>query len=72
MADGVTVEDPATVRVDPRSRIDRDAVLETGVVLRGACTVGGGARIGAHSVLLDAVVAPGETVEPLTLRRGRG
>ncbi len=72
MADGVTVEDPSTVRVDPRSRVGRDAVLETGVVLRGACTVGDGARIGAHAVLADAVVAPGETLEPLTLRRGRG
>lgn len=72
MADGVTVEDPATVRVDPRSRVDRDAVLEAGVVLRGVCTVGEGARIGARSVLVDAVVAPGETLDPLTLRRRRG
>ena len=66
MAAGVTVEDPASARVDPRSSLGRDVVLELGVVLRGACRVGDGAVIGAHSVLTDAVVPAGTHVPPLS------
>ena len=67
---GVTVRDPDTTWVDPRAEIGRDAVLEPGVVLRGFCHVGAGARIGANCVLDDAAVGAGETVPPLTYLTG--
>lgn len=67
LAAGVTIEDPTSVRVDPRARLGRDVVLELGVVLRGACELGDGARIGAHSVLTDAVVPAGTRLAPLTV-----
>ncbi|HSL16543.1 MAG TPA: NTP transferase domain-containing protein [Methylomirabilota bacterium] len=70
MAAGVTIRDPGSVWVDPRAEVGRDAVLEPGVVLRGSCRVGAGARIGANSVLVDAAVGPGETVAPLTFLTG--
>jgi bifunctional UDP-N-acetylglucosamine pyrophosphorylase/glucosamine-1-phosphate N-acetyltransferase len=68
MAAGVTVLDPATTWVDPRSELARDVVLEPGVALRGRCMVGREARIGAHSVLEGVEVAPGEHIPPLTYR----
>ena len=66
----MTVRDPSTTWVDPRAEIGRDAVLEPGVVLRGFCHVGAGARIGANCVLDDAAVGAGETVPPLTYLTG--
>jgi bifunctional UDP-N-acetylglucosamine pyrophosphorylase/glucosamine-1-phosphate N-acetyltransferase len=67
MDDGVTVQDPDSVWVEADCSVGRDAVLEVGVVLRGASEVGAGARIGAHSVLDGARVAAGETIPPLSV-----
>ncbi|MCU0303233.1 MAG: NTP transferase domain-containing protein [Thermoanaerobaculales bacterium] len=70
MAAGVTIRDPRTTWVDPRAEIGRDTVVEPGVVIRGRCRIGGGARIGANSVLDNAAVAAGEQVRPLTFLTG--
>jgi bifunctional UDP-N-acetylglucosamine pyrophosphorylase/glucosamine-1-phosphate N-acetyltransferase len=70
MGTGVSILDPATTWVDPDCRVAADAVLEPGVILRRGSHIGGGARIGAHSVLDGAEVAEGETVPPLTHRTG--
>jgi bifunctional UDP-N-acetylglucosamine pyrophosphorylase/glucosamine-1-phosphate N-acetyltransferase len=66
MNEGVTVIDPATTWVEPGCRIGRDVILEPGVVVRRGTVIGEDARIGAHSVLDGAVVAPGEAVPPLS------
>ena len=65
---GVTMLHPPTTFIDDTVTLAPDAVLEQGVVLRGATHVGGGARVGAYSVLTDAHVAEGERVPPHTLR----
>jgi bifunctional UDP-N-acetylglucosamine pyrophosphorylase/glucosamine-1-phosphate N-acetyltransferase len=70
MTAGVTVRDPATTWVDPRSTVGPETVLEPGVIIRGNCRVGTGARIGANCVLDDAAVGAGETVPPLTYLTG--
>lgn len=67
---GVTIRDPGTIWVDPRSVVGPEAVLEPGVVLRGYCHVGAGANIGAGCVLDSAAVGPGEKVPPLTYLTG--
>lgn len=67
---GVTIRDPGTVWVDPRSVIGPEVVLEPGVVLRGYCHVGAAAVIGAGCVLDSAAVGPGEKVPPLTYLTG--
>ncbi len=63
MADGVTVRAPGSVRIDPEVRLAPDAVLEPGVALRGATTVGEGARIGRDSTLLDCTVGARTVIE---------
>jgi len=65
---GVTMLDPDTTYIDQDVELSGDVVLEQGVVLRGATHVGEGARVGAYSVLTDAVVAPGEVTAPHTVR----
>jgi len=70
MADGVSIRDPLTTWIDPRAVIGREVVIEPGVVLRGFCHVGDGARIGANCVLDHAAVGAGETVPPLTYLTG--
>ncbi|SFP40159.1 bifunctional UDP-N-acetylglucosamine pyrophosphorylase / Glucosamine-1-phosphate N-acetyltransferase [Amycolatopsis arida] len=59
---GVTVIDPATTWIDTDVTLERDVVLEPGVQLRGATTVGEGAVIGPDSTLTDVTVGAGATV----------
>ncbi|WP_199432596.1 bifunctional UDP-N-acetylglucosamine diphosphorylase/glucosamine-1-phosphate N-acetyltransferase GlmU [Qaidamihabitans albus] len=59
---GVTVVDPATTWLDADVTLARDVVLEPGVQLHGATSVGEGARIGPDSTLTDLTVGAGATV----------
>lgn len=70
MASGVTVVDPASTWVEDGCDIAPDAVLEPGVVVRGASRIGAGARIGAHAVLDGARIGPGVVVPPLAVIPG--
>lgn len=56
MRAGVTMIDPATTWLDAEVRLGRDVVLEPGVQLRGATTVGDGAVIGPDTTLTDVTV----------------
>lgn len=69
-AEGVTILDPATTWVEVGCRIGLDTVLEPGVHLRDACTIGAGCWIGAGSVLEGVTVPDGARVAPLSFRRG--
>ncbi|TVR87427.1 MAG: bifunctional N-acetylglucosamine-1-phosphate uridyltransferase/glucosamine-1-phosphate acetyltransferase [Trueperaceae bacterium] len=71
LAEGVTMHAPDTTSIDAGVRLARDVVLEDGVLLRGACEVGEGARIGAYAVLRDCTVAPGAQVAPHTVATGK-
>lgn len=62
MRAGVTMIDPATTWLDMDVRLARDVVLEPGVQLRGATTVGEGAVIGPDTTLVDVTIGEGATV----------
>ncbi len=66
LLNGVTMQQPESVFIDPDVRLEADVTLEPGVILRGNCRVGRGARIGAHSVLRDAEIGAGVGIPPLT------
>jgi bifunctional UDP-N-acetylglucosamine pyrophosphorylase/glucosamine-1-phosphate N-acetyltransferase len=63
----------AGVTVRPGSRIDdavvleEDALIETGVVLRGETRVGRGAVIDVGSVVTDSIIGTGVTVKPYSV-----
>lgn len=54
--EGVTVVDPASARIDLDVTLSRDVVIEPGVQLRGATTVGAGATVGPDSTLTNVRV----------------
>jgi bifunctional UDP-N-acetylglucosamine pyrophosphorylase/glucosamine-1-phosphate N-acetyltransferase len=56
MAEGVTVQDPATTYIDTGVSIGQDTVILAGVHLRGKTSIGPGCEIGPNSVLTDCVV----------------
>ena len=67
---GVTVNDPASVRIDPGVIIGPDTVVEPRVTIRGASTLGAGCRVDVGSVLEDAEIEDGVTVHPYTVVEG--
>jgi bifunctional UDP-N-acetylglucosamine pyrophosphorylase/glucosamine-1-phosphate N-acetyltransferase len=62
---GATIR--ASARIDWGVTIERDAIVEHGVVLRGATRIGARARIDVGSVLTDVAVAPDAIVKPYTV-----
>jgi bifunctional UDP-N-acetylglucosamine pyrophosphorylase / glucosamine-1-phosphate N-acetyltransferase len=67
---GVTMHTPDSIVIDEAVALAMDVVLEPGVLLRGACRVGEGARVGAYAVLRDCELAPGAWVAPHTVATG--
>ena len=66
MEAGVRLADPA--RFDQRGRLQcgSDVEIDIGCIFEGTVQIGDGARIGAHCVLRDAVIAAGAVVHPFT------
>ncbi|HUK66925.1 MAG TPA: bifunctional UDP-N-acetylglucosamine diphosphorylase/glucosamine-1-phosphate N-acetyltransferase GlmU [Anaeromyxobacteraceae bacterium] len=64
MKSGVTLEDPERFDCDEGVTVGFDTVIEPSVRLRGATQVGSGCRIGQGSILKDALIADGVTVNP--------
>jgi bifunctional UDP-N-acetylglucosamine pyrophosphorylase / glucosamine-1-phosphate N-acetyltransferase len=62
MLAGVTIVDPATTVIDVGVRIGQDAVIAPFTSLHGASEVGGGARIGPLSTVIDSRVGAGSSV----------
>lgn len=69
MLGGVTVIDPSSTTVDVGVTIGEDTVLEPGTHLRGATSVGAGAKIGPNVVAVDAVIEDGVSVGPFAYLR---
>lgn len=67
LAEGVTMLHPESTFIDDTVTLAADVVLEQGVALRGATSVGEGARVGAYSVIEDAQLPAGEQVPPHTV-----
>lgn len=62
MAGGVTIEDPASTRIDVDVRIDRDTTIHPGTCLRGGTTIGSWCEIGPGTTLRDVRVGAGSVL----------
>jgi bifunctional UDP-N-acetylglucosamine pyrophosphorylase / glucosamine-1-phosphate N-acetyltransferase len=67
MRAGVTMQDPATVTVEPDVTIGPDTTIEPGVSLRGKTRIGSGVTLGQGSVLVSTEVGDGTTVLPYSV-----
>jgi len=64
MDDGVTIQLPETVLVDPDVTVGEDSIIEPGVQLLGKTKIGMRCTIRTGSVLSDALLGGDVTVEP--------
>jgi bifunctional UDP-N-acetylglucosamine pyrophosphorylase/glucosamine-1-phosphate N-acetyltransferase len=64
MLSGVTIEKPETVSIDLDAEIGQDSVIGPFAQLLGATRVGPRARIGACSILINAIIEEGAEVLP--------
>jgi len=64
MASGVTLYQPETQAIDPDVVIGPDSIVERGVELRGTTRIGRRCRIGAFSILENAVLADNVVIKP--------
>jgi len=67
---GVTVQDPASVRVEAAVTIGVDTVIGPGVQLKGRTSIGRDCRIDAGAVLTDTTVGDGAHVKPYVVAEG--
>ena len=61
---GVSIQLPETVLIDPEVTAGEDTVIEAGVQLLGKTKIGARCTIRTGSVLIDALLGDGVTVEP--------
>ncbi len=61
---GVTFQNASTTYIEKGVSLSNDVIIEPNVVMRGNTVVGSGARIGAFSLLEEAVIADGEQIPP--------
>ena len=64
MDDGVTIQLPETVQIDPDVTVGEDSIIEPGVQLLGKTKIGTRCTIRTGSVLSDALLGDDVTVEP--------
>ena len=64
MSDGVTIQLPETVMIDPEVTAGEDTLIEPGVQLLGKTKIGARCVIRASSVLTDAILGDDVIVEP--------
>jgi bifunctional UDP-N-acetylglucosamine pyrophosphorylase/glucosamine-1-phosphate N-acetyltransferase len=64
MEDGVTIQLPETVLIDPDVTAGEDSIIEPGVQLLGKTKIGARCTIRTGSVLTDAILGDEVTVEP--------
>lgn len=69
MREGVEMLDYKTTYIDAQVTLAPNVVLEQGVILRGACKIASGTRIGAYSVLQDTLVGPNCQIGPFARLR---
>ncbi|MBN1653665.1 MAG: bifunctional UDP-N-acetylglucosamine diphosphorylase/glucosamine-1-phosphate N-acetyltransferase GlmU [Deltaproteobacteria bacterium] len=61
---GVTIRDPISTFIDADVLIERDALIEANVSLRGRCSIGAGALIDVGCVLTNVAVGAGAQLLP--------
>lgn len=67
MLDGVTVQSPETVIVDPFVRAGMDSLIEPFAQLLGKTSIGENCRIGSGAIVRDSQLADGVEIAPYTL-----
>lgn len=67
MAEGVTIQFPDTVVIDPDVRVGADSVIEAGVQLLGETRIGANCTIRAGSILSDMTIGDGVVVKPYSV-----
>ncbi|HPM76959.1 MAG TPA: NTP transferase domain-containing protein [bacterium] len=70
MTEGVTAIDPHATYLDVGVKVGRDTVLEPGVILRGATSVGEGCTIGAGAQIVDCTIGANASIGPYAVLRG--
>ena len=63
MLDGVTIEKPDTVTIDPDVEIGSDSVVESFTRILGTTRIGNECRIGSGSIVKDCSIGDGAQVE---------
>ena len=69
MLAGVGIVDPSTTWIEPDVEIEPDVLVQPFTMLRGRTTIGAGARIGPHAVVVDSEIGPGADVGPFCYLR---
>ncbi len=69
MLDGVTIEKPETVTIDPQVRIGIDTVVGPFAQILGRTVIGENCRVGACSIVEDSELEDGSAVEPFSVVR---
>lgn len=76
MLDGVTIEKPETVTIDPDVRIGMDTVIGPFAQILGRTVIGENCRVGACAIVEDSELEDGASVEAFSVvrhsRLGRG
>ena len=62
MAEGVTIDDPATAYIDRDVTIGRDTVIHPGVSIEGQTTIGSGCEIHSGARIVDSTIGDRVTV----------
>jgi bifunctional UDP-N-acetylglucosamine pyrophosphorylase/glucosamine-1-phosphate N-acetyltransferase len=70
MLDGVTIEQPESVRIDTNVEVGADTVIEPGVQLRGTTCIGENCRIGTGALLSNCEVHTEAIVYPYVVAEG--
>jgi bifunctional UDP-N-acetylglucosamine pyrophosphorylase/glucosamine-1-phosphate N-acetyltransferase len=66
MSQGVTFEDPRSIRIEAHVQLAADVSLGTGVQLKGATRVGEGTTVGSYSIVESSEIGPEVTIEPFS------
>ncbi len=61
---GVTLLDPARLDVRGTLRVGRDVTIDVGCIFEGKVELADGVHVGAHSVLVDAIIGAGVRIKP--------
>ncbi|MCS6953470.1 MAG: bifunctional UDP-N-acetylglucosamine diphosphorylase/glucosamine-1-phosphate N-acetyltransferase GlmU [Bryobacterales bacterium] len=69
MLEGVTIEKPETVTIDPEVRIGMDTVIGPFAQILGRSVIGENCRVGACAILEDAQLEDDVAVEPFSVVR---
>lgn len=63
---GVTLADPARIDIRGALTVGRDVEIDIGCIFEGSVSLGDGVKVGAYSILREAVVGAGTQIAPYT------